>query len=78
MENNGVNEAVLAAHHEAFYLALEQHYRYTDESHTYIRSIAEYDSLAVFLVGPGPKDKNLKRTKEQFVIVHGRPSHPQP
>lgn len=69
MENITTNEEAVAAHREAFYQALDDHYKDVDTSHVYIRCKAEYDSLIAFLTGPGAKDKSVEKTKSQYYAM---------
>jgi hypothetical protein len=57
----------LAAHREAFYVALQQHYNAIDDKKVKIKSRAEYEELISFLKSPGCKDKNTRKTKNHLL-----------
>ncbi len=77
MASNASDAETLAAHQEAFSRALDEHYNKLDESHIHIKTKDEYEELVTFLKGPGPKDKNTKKTKwqyyamENYVVMNG-------
>jgi hypothetical protein len=69
MASNASNAEALAAHREAFSLALDEYYNKLDESHVHIKTKHEYEELVSFLKGPGPRDKNTKKTKRQYYAM---------
>jgi hypothetical protein len=77
MASNASNAAALAAHREAFPRAFNEHYDKLHGSHVHIKTEHEYEQLVTFLKGPGPKDKNSKKTKwqyyamENYVVMNG-------
>jgi hypothetical protein len=69
MDNsNASNEEVFAVLCKAFYDALEEHLQ-KKQKQVNIKSMVEYDELINFLKGPGPKDKNIKKTKPEYYII---------
>jgi hypothetical protein len=69
MDNSATNEAALNAHREAFYVALQQHFDAIDDKKIKIKSRAEYEELISFLKSPGCKDKNTRKTKNQYYAM---------
>jgi hypothetical protein len=45
MDSDSSNAEAVAAHHEAFLHALDEHYAKVDNSHVHIKSRAEYEGI---------------------------------
>jgi hypothetical protein len=70
MENQVTNQGeAITAHREAFYHSLQLHYEGKKQSHVYIKHRAVYDSTVAFLSSTAPKDKNVKKTGNDYYAM---------